>query len=86
VAIAERRVEHAEDYVQRTRQRTTPAIARYDQAVAERDRLRADLLHHRSLEELSANQVRVVQRRVDASTCGSAGPRDNPWPSNDFAK
>ena len=66
VAIAERRVEHAEDYLERTRQRTSAAIASYTQAVAERDRLRADLRHHTANVPLSADQVRRPERRVDA--------------------
>jgi hypothetical protein len=66
VTIAQRRVAHAEDYLVRTRQRTSPSIARYDHASAERDRLHEDLRHRNADAIVSADRVRGDQRRVDA--------------------
>jgi conjugative relaxase-like TrwC/TraI family protein len=66
VTIAQRRAADAEDYLERTRQRTSPSIARYDQAIAERDRLREDLRHRSADEVISAARVRGDNRRVDA--------------------
>jgi conjugative relaxase-like TrwC/TraI family protein len=68
VAIAERRVDDAEDYLDRTRQRTSPAITGYTQAVAERDRLQDERRHHSTREIAATNDVRILERQVDALT------------------
>jgi conjugative relaxase-like TrwC/TraI family protein len=65
VATAERRLEHAEDHLERTRRRTSAAIVDHTQAVAERDRLRVELHRHRTIETLNTNQIRGLERRVD---------------------
>jgi hypothetical protein len=66
VVIAQRRAALAEGYLERTRQWTSPSIARFDQAIAERDRLREDLRRCKADAVASADRVRGVQRRVDA--------------------
>jgi conjugative relaxase-like TrwC/TraI family protein len=66
VTIARRRAADAEDYLARTRQRTSPSIARFDHAIADRDWLRKDLRHRSTDEVFSADRVGGVQRRVDA--------------------
>jgi hypothetical protein len=62
---AQRRAADAEDYLERTRQRTSPSIARSDHAIAERERLRVDLRHRSADAVIGADRVRGVQRRVD---------------------
>jgi hypothetical protein len=66
VMIAQRRAAHAQDYLERTLQRTSPSIARYDHAITERDRHREDLRRCNADAVISADRVRGVQRRVDA--------------------
>jgi conjugative relaxase-like TrwC/TraI family protein len=65
VMTAQRRAADAEDYLERTRQRTSPSIARSDHAIAERDQLREELRHRSTDAVIGADRVRGVQRRVD---------------------
>jgi conjugative relaxase-like TrwC/TraI family protein len=64
--IAEAQLERAERHLQRTRQRTLPSVAVYDQAVAEHASANADLDRRHKTESLAANQLHGAQRRVHA--------------------
>ena len=80
------RVEHAEDYLERARQRTAAAIAGYTHAVAARDQLHtrsAPPQHHRNAEFQPGPWH---QRRVDALQTWRRSANGNPSPSNDSAK